>query len=260
MTRERKPNRRKKIDKHEQKVKRGYDQLREHNGRREKQITPLTAKNERQKQALREFNRRQLVVMSGSAGTGKTELVCWYACKEWLAGRIDNIVITRPYQHLGADYGATKGNDSEKLLPFCMSILAKLKKYLGAGVLKNNFKMDGFESLFAEADGIQIIPIEKIQGMSYNDRTIIIADELQNATVAQIKALTTRAEEGCQILCAGDPKQTAIGNGNGLVFLEKTLNRYPTDYATVIHFRKEDVVRGGLSSHLVQAFEEMGNW
>lgn len=258
--RERKHNRREKVDRHEEKVIRGQNQIIEDIKRREKGIAPLQAKNDRQRDALRSFNNKQLVVLSGSAGVGKTELICWYACKRWLEGSIDNIVITRPYKHLGTDYGATTGNDAEKLLPFCMSILSKLKKYLGAGILKNNFKMGGFEALFNEVDGIQIIPIEKIQGMSYNDRTIIIADELQNATVAQIKALTTRAEEGCQILCAGDPRQTAIGKSNGLKFLEDVLYRYPTEYAKIIQFRKEDVVRGGLSSHLVSAFEEMGDW
>lgn len=260
MTRVRKDNRRKKVDKHEERVKRGMAEISEDNTRRNKKIQPLQAMNERQKDALIAFNNHQLVVLSGSAGTGKTELICWYACKLWLEGRIDNIVITRPYQHLGADYGAIKGDDTQKLLPFCMSILAKLKKYLGVGILRNNFKMDAIEALFAEADGIQIVPIEKIQGLSFGERTLIIADELQNAQVAQIKALTTRAEEGCQILCAGDPRQTAVGPDNGLNFLEDVLGSYPTSYAKVIHFQKDDVVRGGLAGYLVSAFEEMGDW
>jgi len=227
---------------------------------RRKTIEPLQAKNDRQKQALCAFPNRQLIVLSGSAGTGKTELACWWACYKWLRGDISNIVITRPYKHLGADYGAVKGDDSQKLLPFCMSILMKLKKYLGVGVLKNNFKMDTLDTLFIEADGIQIVPIEKIQGMSFSEDTIIIADELQNATISQVKSLTTRAEEGCQIICTGDPYQTALQEQNGLDFLEDVLDTYPTDYAEVISFTKNDVVRGGLAGYLVSAFEEMGNW
>jgi len=223
---------------------------------RKASIKPLTAKNDRQKQALQSFTQKQMVILSGSAGVGKTELMCWWACKQWLEGNIDNIIICRPYKHLGEDYGATKGNDAEKLLPFCMSMLSKLRKYLGAGILENNFKMDGFETLFAEADGIQIIPIEKIQGMSFNERTIILADEIQNSQVSQVKSLTTRAEEGCQILISGDPRQTAVGKKNGLAYIECVLEKYPTDYADVIHFLQEDCVRGGLAAHLVKAFDE----
>lgn len=224
----------------------------------QRQIKPLQAKNDRQRQALKAFTEKQCVVLSGSSGVGKSELATWWACKQWLEGNVNNIIITRPYQHLGNDYGATKGNDAEKLLPFCMSILMKMKRYLGVGILKNNFKLDGLESFFTEASGIQICAIEKIQGLSFDDKTIIIADELQNATIPQIKALTTRAEEGCQILMCGDPMQTALTAKNGLVFFEEVIEQFPTDMVEIIHFQKEDVVRGGLTGHLVKAYEAIG--
>lgn len=222
-------------------------------------IVPLSAKNERQKQTLQHFKLKALVIATGYSGTGKTELACWWASKLWLEGKINNIVITRPYKHLGGDYGATKGNDAEKLLPFCMSMLQKLKKYLGANILANNFKLDGFENLFAEADGIQIVPIEKIQGMSFGSGTVIIADEIQNASVDQVKALVTRMEEGCQILVCGDPKQTALGAKNGLNFLLKLIEKYPHEDIGVVSYLKEDVCRNDVVGHFVRAFDEMGD-
>lgn len=220
----------------------------------------LTAKNENQKTALRMFKEKQLIGLFGSAGVGKTELAVFHACDQWLRGNIDNIILTRPYQHLGADYGATKGNDAEKLLPFCMSMLMKIKRYLGAGVLKNNFKLDGFDELFAEADGIQIVPVEKIQGMSFDSRTIIIADELQNTSVAQVKALTTRAEEGCQILMCGDDRQTALRGKNGLVYLKEKLEQHPHELAGFVSFTPDDCCRHGISAHLTKIFEMDGDW
>jgi phosphate starvation-inducible PhoH-like protein len=239
------------------KVNEGHRQIKEKFVEQRK-IKPLEAKNDRQRQALRSFTSKQLVVLTGSAGVGKTELATWWACKLWLEGRVDNIIITRPYQHLGNDFGATKGNDAEKLLPFCMSILMKIKKYLGVGILKNNFKLDGFEAFFAEASGIQIVAAEKIQGLSFDNRTIIIADECQNLTVPQVKALTTRAEEGCQIIMCGDPMQTALSAKNGLVFFQEVIEQFPTDMVEIVHFLKEDVVRGGLTGHLVKAYESIG--
>lgn len=227
---------------------------------RRNSIVPLTAKNENQKLALRAFTEKQLVGLFGSSGVGKTELAVWYACSQWTKGEIDNIVITRPYQHLGADYGATKGNDAEKLLPFCMSMLMKMKRYLGVGVLKNNFKLDGFEELFSDADGIQIVPVEKIQGMSFNERTIIIGDEVQNMSIPQIKAVTTRAEEGCQIILCGDDKQTALKGKNGLVYLAEKLEQHPHELASIVRFTPEDSCRTGITAHLTKVFEEDGNW
>lgn len=242
----------------EDKVNEGQRQIKE-KFQEQRQIKPLQAMNDRQRQALKAFTSKQLVCLTNSAGVGKTELATWWACKQWLEGHIDNIVITRPYQHLGNDFGATKGNDAEKLLPFCMSILMKMKKYLGVGILKNNFKLDGFESFFTEARGIQICAVEKIQGLSFDSRTIIIADECQNMTIPQVKALTTRAEEGCQIIMCGDPMQSALNGQNGLVFFQEIIEKYPTDMVEIVRFLQEDVVRGGLAGHLVKAYEAIGN-
>ena len=223
-------------------------------------IIPLEAKNQHQREALEAMRTKPLVVLSGSAGVGKSELMCWWASKLWLEGKIDNIVITRPHQSLGNDYGAVTGNDAMKLLPFCMSMLMKFKKYLGVGVLRNNFQMEVADGLFQEARGISIVPVEKIQGLSFDNRTILLGDELQNATPAQVKALVTRAEEGCQLLCAGDKLQSALSGVNGLAMLESILDKYPTKDASVIHFTPKDNCRSGISGHLANAFEKEGTW
>lgn len=227
---------------------------------RQARVLPLVAKSDAQRDALKAFTEKQLVVLSGTAGTGKSELMCWWASKLWLEGTVDNIVICRPHQSLGNDYGAVTGNDTLKLLPFCMSMMMKFKKYLGYGILKNNFRMELTEGLFQEASGIQIVPIEKIQGLSFSSKTIILADELQNATSSQIKALVTRAEEGCQLIGAGDNRQSALGGVNGLAKLEEALAAHPHEDAIVIKFTPKDNCRSGISGHLASIFEEQGNW
>lgn len=226
----------------------------------QRKIIPLSAKNDNQKIALQAFTEKQLVGQFGSAGSGKSELMCWWACKQWLEGKVDNIVIARPYQHLGNDYGATKGNDAEKLLPFCMPMLMKIKKYLGVSVLRNNFKLDGFDDLFAHSSGIQIVPLEKIQGLSYSNKSIILADEIQSATVAQIKALCTRPEEGCQVLMAGDDTQSALRGENGLSYIQGRLEAFPHESAQIITYTPEDNCRKGIAGHLTRVFELDGQW
>lgn len=258
-----KANRKNKRDKHQRRQEEGSHRVvkEKFQEERKRKVVPLIAKSANQSLTIKAMWEKQLIMQSGFAGTGKTELACWWASKLWLEGKIDNIILTRPHQHLGADYGAVKGNDAEKLLPFCMSMLMKFKKYLGVGILKNNFKMDGFDTLFSEADGIQIVPVEKIQGLSFSNRTVIILDEAQNTTPAQMKSVTTRMEEGCQLLICGDPRQSAIGNNNGLNYLEKVLEKFDIEEAEVIHYTKEDNVRGGITGKLVRAYEEMsGNW
>lgn len=258
MTSQRRNTRAKKVESGEEQKQRIVKQ--KFQEERNRSIIPLEAKNQHQKEALEAMRTKPLVVLSGSAGVGKSELMCWWASKLWLEGKIDNIVITRPHQSLGNDYGAVTGNDAMKLLPFCMSMLMKFKKYLGVGILRNNFQMEVAEGLFQEARGISIVPVEKIQGLSFDERTILLGDELQNATPAQVKALVTRAEEGCQLLCAGDKLQSALHSKNGLAMLEEILMKYPTEDAAVIHFTPKDNCRSGISGHLASAFEKEGTW
>ena len=225
-----------------------------------RRIIPLVAKNDAQRKALKAFEEKQLVVLSGSAGAGKSEIMCWYASKLWLEGKIDNIVITRPHQHLGNDYGAVTGNDTLKLLPFCMSMMMKFKKYLGSGILKNNFRMEIIEGLFNEVSGISIVPVEKIQGLSFDNRTIILADEVQGCTPAQVKALVTRAEEGALLICAGDKTQSPLKGENGLQVLENVLSAHPHEDAEIIRFTPKDNCRSGIAGHLANVFEQQGTW
>lgn len=228
-------------------------------GRRD-QVIPLTAKSDNQRKALKAFTEKQFILLSGSSGVGKTELACWWASKLYLEGKIDNIIITRPHKHLGEDYGAVKGNDAEKLLPFCMSMLMKFKKYLGVGILRSDFKLDGFDTLFSEANGIQIVPIEKIQGLSFDERTIVIADELQNASVSQVKALCTRLESNCTLIAMGDDVQSALKEKSGLKYIEEVIDVNPHELIEVVKFTPQDNCRIGVTKHLTAIFERDGQW
>lgn len=225
---------------------------------RRRSIVPLSAKSEKQKIALQSFTKHQMTILSGSAGTGKSQLMCWWAAKLWLEGQVDNIIITRPNKSLDGDNAAVPGGDSQKILMYCMSMLMKFRDYLGPGILRNNLRMEFADSLFSDVRGILIAPTEKLQGMSFDSSTIILADEMQNATVGQIKSLTTRCEEGAQLIISGDPRQTAIGKRNGLSFLLKTLESHPTDQVGVVNFTKDEIVRGSMAGFFVRAYEEMG--
>jgi phosphate starvation-inducible PhoH-like protein len=224
-------------------------------------IQPLVAQNDNQKLALKAFTEAQLNVLSGSAGTGKTLLAVWWACKQWLDGNVDNIIITRPDKGLG-ETPPTPGNDTEKLLIFVLPMLMKMKQFLGAGVLRNNLRMVDTDIIFNDASGIQVVPMAKLGGMSFSSKTVVIADEVQAATIPQVKALATRLEEGCQLIITGDTTQSPVKDGteNGLAYLERKLMTNPHELASVVKFTPEDSCRHGITAHLTRIFEEDGTW
>lgn len=257
----RKNNRKSKRDKIREGVNRDEVQKNKWSEKRRKEVPTLLPKNNNQKKAMNAFDNNQLIVLNGSAGTGKTTLACWEATKLWMKGEVDTIIITRPNKSLGKDPGAVPGGDGEKVLLYTMSMLMKFKQYLGPGALKSCLSLNLTDLLFKEVSGIAILPLEKIQGLSFDSKTIIIADEIQSSTVAQVKSLTTRMEEGAKLLICGDPTQSAMkGAENGLSFLLNVLENNEIDGAEVINFKPEDNCRKGISAQLTAIYETQGVW
>ena len=231
-----------------------------HKNERINKIPLLSAKTVNQKHALQAFVDKQLICLSGSAGCGKTTLAVWWACKQWLEGNIDTIVLTRGEKGLG-ETPPVPGNDTEKMMVMCLPMLLNIKKFLGVGILRNNLCMVDTDILFKDISGFAVIPMAKLGGMSFNDRTIIIADEQQASTPQQIKALSTRAEEGCQLIITGDTTQSPLRHKeNGLEYLERVLSANPYDLVEVVKFIPEDNLRRGVTSHLTRIFEQDGQW
>lgn len=227
---------------------------------RKARIIPITAKNDHQREALRAFVDKQCIILSGSSGSGKTTLALWWACKQWLEGNIDNIVLTRGEKGLGAT-PPVPGNDTEKMLTMCMPMLLKMKEFLGVGILRNNLKMEHIDFLFDEVSGFMVMPMSKLGGMSFDERTILILDEAQASDVAQMKALCTRPEGGCQLIICGDTTQTPHKNQeNGLQYLERKLARDPYFGSKVVKFTPNDNCREGWTEHVTRMFEEDGIW
>lgn len=227
---------------------------------RKERIIPLTAKTDNQRKALAALDRNQLVVLSGTAGSGKTTLAVWNACKRYLKGEIDNIIFTRGEKGLGAT-PPVPGNDTEKMLQMVLPMLLKAKEFLGAGMLKNNLCMGEMDFLFGHNKGFMVIPMAKLGGMSFDDRTVIICDEAQASTIPQMAALVTRAEQGCQVVVCGDTKQTPIkGIKNGLQDLEEIMFSDPYEDSEIIKFQPADSQRKGLSAHYAAVYERRGTW
>lgn len=197
---------------------------------------------------------KDLVVLAGNAGSGKTYISCWWAAKQFLDGNIDKIIITRPNEVNGKDGGAVPGTDLDKLRPLVAPMLENLYGFLG---------YTRVESLLGDAfySTIEVAPIEKVAGRSIRDRTVVIGDELQLSQIKQMRSLTTRTEEGCQLILLGDPKQAVHGGENGLSYIVDTIESNPLELdemVGVVKFTKDDCVRGGLAGAMVRIFDDQG--
>lgn len=219
----------------------------------------VEAKTQNQALALSYLASKQLVVLGGSAGVGKTFLACTHAANEYLKGNVDQIVLIRPAEPLGKTVGFKKGSQFEKLKPLMQTMLDDLTLVLGSGEV--NFMLET-EKLILES-------AEDCRGRSYK-KTACCIDESQNLDISSMKALLTRAEEDSQLIFCGDWKQTDLKGESGLKWMYSKLehvrknrpdyldtedmNQALTNIGTVI-FTADDVVRSGLTKFWVKVFD-----
>lgn len=226
---------------------------------RTRKVLHITAKNENQAKALSFLRSKQMVVLGGSAGVGKTFLACTHAANQYLKGDVDQIVLIRPAEPLGKTVGFKKGSQFEKLKPLMQTMLDDLALVLGHGEI----------TYMLENEKLILEGAEDCRGRSYK-RSIVVVDESQNLDVSSMKALLTRAEEDSQIIFCGDWKQVDLKGESGLKWMYNLLddvkrmrpeylntedmNQALTNIGTVI-FTNDDCVRSGLTKFWIKVFD-----
>ena len=81
-----------------------------------------------------------------------------------------------------------------------------------------------------------------MRGRTFTD-TLIIADEMQNATPNQMKMLLTRVGEGTKLIVTGDLEQSDLGPENGLEDLIYKMQCRDLEYITHVRMEDDDIVR-----------------
>ena len=176
-----------------------------------------------------------LVIIKGSAGTGKTFCTLAAGLEYTVNQNIySRILVTRSVTAT-EQYGFLPGDIEEKLSPYLAGIKDNLAILCNGR--KNDEKEDkyGFTDpkpqkekgeYFFEKKIIQIQAIGFLRGRSIVD-TFFIIDETQNIDPDTIKSIVTRAGEGSKFIFLGDPTQIDNPNlterYNGLVYLSEKM-------------------------------------
>ena len=108
-------------------------------------------------------------------------------------------------------------------------------------VFKEHFSKEHIDYLI-KCEKIEISPLAYMRGRTFKNAWIV-ADEMQNATINQMKLLLTRLGDKSRIVITGDLQQNDQKNLNGLQdFLQKE-KRAESSYISTIAFKPSDVER-----------------
>jgi phosphate starvation-inducible PhoH-like protein len=199
-----------------------------------KQRVSLYARSSNQQTYLQKLQdeTKSIVLAIGPAGTGKTMLAVQNGIKQFQEGLVDKIIVTRPAVSVDEDLGFLPGTLNEKMAPWTRPIFDVLGEYYQT---KDIAKM-------LEEGVIEISPLAYMRGRTFKN-AYIIADEMQNATVNQMKMLLTRLGEGSKMVVTGDLAQADRVNDNGLVNFCGLLTSKTLKHIDIVQFDHKDIER-----------------
>lgn len=203
-------------------------------------IYPRTAGQARLTSA---FEDSDIVFAVGAAGTGKTYLAVAWAVQQLKKENIERIVLTRPAVEAGESLGFLPGDMKEKVDPYLRPLYDALYDMLGQETVDR----------YLERGVIEIAPLAFMRGRTLN-KAVVILDEAQNATKAQMKMFLTRMGQQCRMIVTGDVTQIDLirRQDSGLVQAADLLK--DIGGISVIRLTESDVVRHPLVAKIIVAY------
>jgi len=204
------------------------------NQRRMRHVT-LNPRNHRQEDYIQllDNSEKHIIFAIGPAGTGKTLLGVLASIRALQEGTIDKIVVTRPAISVDEQHGFLPGTLEEKMAPWTRPIFDIFQEYFNKKQIDNMLE-DGM---------IEIAPLAYMRGRTFKN-AFIVADEMQNATISQMKMLLTRIGDGSRIAVTGDLAQHDRGyEENGLKDFLIKLSRSKSKMIGMVEFQRQDVER-----------------
>jgi phosphate starvation-inducible PhoH-like protein len=176
---------------------------------------------------------KKIVVATGPAGTGKTLFATEFGVRNYLTGVYEKLVFTRPSVSVDEELGFLPGTLEEKMAPWVRPIYDVLYNFISPKEV----------TALMEEKIIEIAPLGYMRGRTFKN-CWIVADEMQNSTISQMKMLMTRLGENSRLVITGDLEQfDRINELNGLEdFLDKFRGKRSSSISS-FEFQRGDILR-----------------
>ena len=204
---------------------------------------PISARSKNQLRLVEAFETHDMLFAIGPAGSGKTYTSIALAVRAMKNKEIRKIILSRPAVEAGEKLGFLPGDMREKIDPYLQPLYDALEDMIPQAKLQE----------MMEKNIIQIAPLAFMRGRTLND-AVVILDEAQNTTPAQIKMFLTRMGMNTKMIITGDltqidlPPSTRSGLKDALHVLQDIQE------IAVIEMDKGDIVRHRLVTKIVDAY------
>lgn len=205
---------------------------------------PIKCKSENQQKLVDAFENNDMIFATGPAGTGKTYLSIALAVRALKEKAIRKIILSRPAVEAGEKLGFLPGDMKDKIDPYLQPLYDALEDMLPAVKLQD----------MMEKNIIQIAPLAFMRGRTLSD-AVVILDEAQNTTTAQLRMFLTRMGWNTKIVITGDMTQIDLPRGQRSGLAESLDILKNVEGIGFVSLGQKDIVRHKLVTRIVNAYE-----
>jgi len=197
-----------------------------------REIEPMT---DNQQEVFKSWDDGNNLVLSGSAGSGKTFCALYLALEEVLGDNVsqNKVLICRsavPTKEIGFLPGTLEEKMEAYTIPYKQ-------------ICSNLFEDPLAYPKLVSQDKVEFVSTSHIRGLTFDD-TILIVDEMQNLNFHELDSIITRVGNNCRVILCGDYYQSDLVKNSDregiLQFMQilEHLNRF-----TITEFTWSDIVR-----------------
>lgn len=205
---------------------------------------PIKSRSENQQKLIDAYDKNDMIFAIGPAGTGKTYLSIALAVKALKEKTAKKIILSRPAVEAGEKLGFLPGDMKEKIDPYLQPLYDSLEDMIPAVKLQD----------MKEKHVIQIAPLAFMRGRTLSD-AVVILDEAQNTTSAQIRMFLTRMGWNTKMIITGDLTQIDLPHGTLSGLREAVGILKGVEGISFINMNEKDIVRHKLVTRIVHAYE-----
>lgn len=206
---------------------------------------PITARSANQQKLVEAYQQNDMIFAIGPAGSGKTYTSIALAVRALKNKEIRKIILSRPAVEAGEKLGFLPGDMKEKIDPYLQPLYDALEDMIPSLKLQE----------MMQQNIIQIAPLAFMRGRTLND-AVVLLDEAQNTTTAQIKMFLTRMGSNTKMIITGDMTQIDLPRGvkSGLREAREVL--HDVEGISFVEMNEHDIVRHKLVTRIVNAYDK----
>lgn len=227
------------------------------NGAKNFNLSRISPKTVNQTMAFSHFENGHDMLLHGYPGTGKSFISLYLALRELRIGT-DLLTVDNEYDKItiirsavpSRDLGFLPGNEEEK---------SRAYEEPYENIVCQLYNRGDAYKILRRHGRIEFMTTSFLRGLTL-DNTILILDEGQNCTIAELHTVLTRVGENTRVIICGDMGQNDLvykrTEVSGLLETMRVLKKM--DRVRFVEFDSDDIVRSGFVRDYIMAKEGVG--